>query len=153
MFGIEQFKKLQELKELGLSKLKVSEKLNLSYKTVCNWWDKDEKFFESFQKELFILDNYRKLYYWNIKNLFSNKQYGFVKQDKKDFPDFGIPTSTFFRYIKKVREQTEPRYEAQVDFVKHQFLDGRIYYGLDRLNQEFIDWLDHDGNGMINDTT
>lgn len=85
--------------------------------------------------------------------MFSNKQYGFVKQDKKDFPDFGIPTSTFFRYIKKVREQTEPRYEAQVDFVKHQFLDGRIYYGLDRLNQEFIDWLDHDGNGMINDTT
>ncbi len=36
MLGIEQFKKLQELKELGLSKLKVSEKLNLSYKTVCN---------------------------------------------------------------------------------------------------------------------
>jgi len=60
MLGIEQFKKLQELKELGLSKLKVSEKLNLSYKTVCNWWDKDEKFFESFQKEHeFILDNYR----------------------------------------------------------------------------------------------
>lgn len=57
MLGIEQFKKLQEL---GLSKLKVSEKLNLSYKTVCNWWERDEKFFESFQKEHeFILDNYR----------------------------------------------------------------------------------------------
>lgn len=52
MLGIEQFKKLQELKELGLSKLKVSEKLNLSYKTVCNWWDKDEEFFNSFKKNM-----------------------------------------------------------------------------------------------------
>ncbi len=41
MLGKEQYLKLQELNELGLSKLKVSEKLNLSYKTVCNWVDKD----------------------------------------------------------------------------------------------------------------
>lgn len=60
MLGIEQYRKLQELKELGVSKLKVSEKLNLSYKTVCNWWDRDEEFFNSFQREHeFILDNYR----------------------------------------------------------------------------------------------
>ena len=39
MLGIEQFKKIQELKEIGVSKLKVSEKLNLCYKTVCNLWD------------------------------------------------------------------------------------------------------------------
>ena len=37
MLGLQQFRKLQEYKELGLSRLKVSEKLNLSYKTVCNW--------------------------------------------------------------------------------------------------------------------
>ena len=37
MLGIEQFKKLQEYKKIDISKLKVSEKLNLSYKTVCNW--------------------------------------------------------------------------------------------------------------------
>src|SRR5690606_11674411 len=43
--------------------------------------------------------------------------------------------------------------EKTVDYIKHQFLDGRIYYGLDRLNQEFIDWLDHDGNGKFNETT
>ena len=39
MLAIEQFKKIQELKEIGVSKLKVSEKLNLSYKTVCNLRD------------------------------------------------------------------------------------------------------------------
>lgn len=60
MLGLQQFRKLQEYKELGLSRLKVSEKLNLSYKTVCNWWDRDEEFFERFQKEHeFVLDNYR----------------------------------------------------------------------------------------------
>lgn len=62
MLGIQQFKKLQELKKLGLSKLKVSEQLNLSYKTVYNWWDRDEEYFDTFQKEHeFILDNYRQL--------------------------------------------------------------------------------------------
>jgi len=37
--------------------------------------------------------------------------------------------------------------------MKHQFLDGRTYYSLDRLNCEFIDWLDRDDNGLINDAT
>ncbi len=51
MLGIKQFKKLQEFKKLGVSKLKVSEKLNLSYKTIWNWWDRDEDFFYKFPKE------------------------------------------------------------------------------------------------------
>lgn len=283
MLGIEQFKKLQELKELGVSKLKVSEKLNLSYKTVCNWWDKDVEFFEKFQKEHeFILDNYRQYIIELIKICPQINNTVLLNRIKEDFPDFEIPTSTFFRYVKKVREQTglikpprkftireqtEPGYEGQVDFgqyvmktsynnniriyffcmtlsysrmkyayfsvdpfdakttidahinafryfggrpqmivydqdktmvvsenlgdvifvkefeefiketgfsiylckgydpstkgkvektvdyVKHQFLDGRIYYGLDRLNQEFLEWLDRAGNGMIHSTT
>lgn len=283
MLGIEQFRKLQKLKKLGVSKLKVSEKLNLSYKTVCNWWDRDEEFFNSFQKEHeFILDNYRQYIIEILKICPQINNTVLLNRIKEDFPDFEIPASTFFRYVKKVRkqtglikpprkfqirEQTEPGYEAQVDFgqyvmktaykrnviiyffsmtlsysrmkfayfsvdpfdakatidahiaafryfggrtqmivydqdktmvvsenmgdvifvkefedfiketgftiylckgydpstkgkvektvdyVKHQFLDVRIYYGLDRLNQEFIDWLDRDGNRMINDTT
>lgn len=132
MLGIEQFKKLQELKELGLSKLKVSEKLNLSYKTVWNWWDKDEKFFESFQKEHeFILDNYRQYIIEILKIRPQINNTVLLNRIKEDFPDFEIPSSTFFRYVKKVieqtglikpprkfilREQTEPGYEAQVDF-------------------------------------
>lgn len=103
MLGIEQFKKLQEL---GLSKLKVSEKLNLSYKTVCNWWDKDEKFFESFQKEHeFILDNYRQYIIEILKICPQINNIVLLNRIKEDFPDFEIPPSTFFRYAKKVREQ------------------------------------------------
>lgn len=283
MLGIEQFKKLQEYKKLGVSKLKVSEKLNLSYKTVWNWWDKDEEFFESFQKEHeFILDNYRQYIIEILKICPQINNTVLLRRIKDDFSDFDILAATFYRYVKKVREQTgllkparkfsireatEPGYEGQVDFgqyvmktiygrniriyffsmnlsysrmkfayfsvdpfdarktieshiyafryfggrpqmivydqdktmvvsenlgdvifvkefeefiketgfsiylckgydpstkgkvektvdfVKHQFLDGRIYYGIDRLNAEFMDWLDREGNGLINETT
>lgn len=283
MLGLQQFRKLQEYKELGLSRLKVSEKLNLSYKTVCNWWDRDEEFFERFQKEHeFVLDNYRQYIIEILKICPQINNTVLLRRVKDDFSDFDIPAATFFRYVKKVREQTgllkparkfavrevtEPGYEGQVDFgqyvmktmygrniriyffsmvlsysrmkfayfsaepfdakknieghvyafryfggrpqmivydqdktmvvsenlgdvifvkefedfiretgfsiylcrgydpstkgkvektvdfVKHQFLDGRIYYGIDRLNCEFIDWLDREGNGLINDIT
>ena len=283
MLGLQQFKKLQEYKELGLSRLKVSEKLNLSYKTVCNWWDRDEEFFERFQREHeFVLDNYRQYIIEILKICPQINNTVLLRRIKDDFSDFDIPAATFFRYVKKVREQTgllkparkfavrevtEPGYEGQVDFgqyvmktmygrniriyffsmvlsysrmkfayfsaepfdakktieghiyafryfggrpqmivydqdktmvvsenlgdvifvkefedfiretgfsiylcrgydpstkgkvektvdfVKHQFLDGRIYYGIDRLNCEFIDWLDREGNGLINDIT
>lgn len=283
MLGLQQFKKLQEYKELGLSKLKVAEKLNLSYKTVCNWWDRNEEFFESFQKEHeFVLDNYRQYIIEILKICPQINNTVLLRRVKDDFSDFDIPPATFYRYVKKVREQTgllkparkfavreetEPGYEGQVDFgqyvmktmygknvriyffsmvlsysrmkfaffsvepfdakktieghiyafryfggrpqmivydqdktmvvsenlgdvifvkefedfiretgfsiylckgydpstkgkvektvdfVKHQFLDGRIYYGIDRLNAEFLDWLDREGNGLINETT
>ena len=283
MLGLQQFRKLQEYKELGLSRLKVSEKLNLSYKTVCNWWDRDEEFFEKFQKEHeFVLDNYRQYIIEILKICPQINNTVLLRRVKDDFSDFDIPAATFFRYVKKVREQTgllkparkfavrevtEPGYEGQVDFgqyvmktmygrniriyffsmvlsysrmkfayfsaepfdakktieghvyafryfggrpqmivydqdktmvvsenlgdvifvkefedfiretgfsiylcrgydpstkgkvektvdfVKHQFLDGRIYYGIDRLNCEFMDWLDREGNGLINDIT
>lgn len=149
MLGIEQFKKLQELKELGVSKLKVSEKLNLLYKTVCNWWEKDIEFFDKFQKEHeFIFDNYRQYIIELIKICPQINNTVLLNRIKEDFPNFEIPTSTFFRYVKKVREQTglikPPRkftireqtelgYEGQVDFgqyvMKTSFNNNiRIYF-------------------------
>lgn len=71
----------------------------------------------------------------------------------KEFEEFIKDTGFSIYLCKGYDPSTKGKVEKTVDFVKHQFLDGRVYYGLDRLNQEFIDWLDHDGNGMINDTT
>ena len=60
MISTETYDKLQEYKEIGLSILKSSEKLNLSYKTAYTWWNKSDEEFTSFQKQHeFILDNYR----------------------------------------------------------------------------------------------
>lgn len=283
MLSIQRYKKLQEYKELGLSKVKVSEKLNLSYKTICNWWDKDQAFFNAFQKNHeYVLDNYRQYIIEILKISPQINNTVLYKRIKDDFSEFDVQSSSFFKYVKEVREQTglikpkrkfqirevtEPGYEAQVDFgqyvmkteykknvrvyffcmtlsfsrmkftyfsvdpfdikktidahiaafkyfggrpqmivydqdktmvvsenlgevifvkefedfiketgftiylckghdpstkgkiektvdyIKHQFLDGRIYYGIDRLTQEFIGWLDRDGNGMIHEIT
>lgn len=71
----------------------------------------------------------------------------------KEFKNFFKETRFTIYLCKGYDPSTKGKVEKTVDYVKHQFLDGRIYYGLDRLNQEFIDWLDCDGNGMINDTT
>ena len=60
MLGIEQYKKIQKLKKIGLSKVKVSQQTNLSYKTICNYWNMNENYFVNKLKEHeFILVNYR----------------------------------------------------------------------------------------------
>ena len=71
----------------------------------------------------------------------------------KEFEEF-IKECGFSIYLCKGYDpSTKGVVEKTVDFVKHQFLDGRIYYGIDRLNCEFLDWLDHEGNGLINEIT
>ena len=45
MLRIEQYKKIQKLKKIGLSKVKVSQQTNLSYKTICNYWNMNENYF------------------------------------------------------------------------------------------------------------
>lgn len=71
----------------------------------------------------------------------------------KKFEDF-IKETGFSIYLSKGYDpSTKGKVEKTVDFVKHHFLGGRLYYGIDRLNSEFLDCLDRVGNGIINDTT
>ncbi len=118
MLSIQQYKKLQEYKELGLSKVKVSVKLNLSYKTICNWWDKDQAFFNAFQKNHeYVLDNYRQ-YIIEILKISPQINYTVLyKRIKDDFSEFDVQSSTFFKYVKSVREQTgliKPKRKFQI---------------------------------------
>ena len=71
----------------------------------------------------------------------------------KEFEEF-IKEIGFSVYVCKGYDpETKGKVEKSVDFIKRQFLDGRVYYGIDQLNAEFLDWLDGEGNGMINETT
>jgi len=132
MISKETYDKLQEYKNLGFSILKTSEKLGLSYKTAYSWWNKTGEEFVSFQKEHeFMLDNYRQYIIEQLKICPQMNNSLILKKLYSDFPDFEIPTATFYRYIKKLREQTgltkpkrtgairnevNPGYEGQVDY-------------------------------------
>ena len=181
MISKETYDKLQEYKKMGLSILKSSEKLNLSYKTAYTWWNKSDEEFTSFQKQHeFMLDNYRQYLIEQIRICPQINNSLLLKRLKLEFSDFSIPPATFYRYIKRLREQTgllkprragvirdevNPGYEGQVDYgqyttkgrvekavdsIKHDFLDGRIYCEIDKLNMECLEWLDCLGNGQIN---
>ena len=107
MISKETYDKLQEYKEIGLSILKSSEKLNLSYKTAYTWWNKTDEEFTSFQKQHeFMLDNYRQYLIEQIKICPQINNSLLLKRLKLEFSDFSIPPATFYRYIKKLREQT-----------------------------------------------
>ena len=132
MISKETYDKLQEYKKIGLSILKSSEKLNLSYKTAYTWWNKTDEEFTSFQKQHeFMLDNYRQYLIEQIKICPQINNSLLLKRLKLEFSDFSITPATFYRYIKKLREQTgllkprragvirdevNPGYEGQVDF-------------------------------------
>lgn len=71
----------------------------------------------------------------------------------KEFEDY-IKETGFGIYLCKGHDpQSKGRVEKVVDAVKHDFLDGRIYYGVDRLNAECLEWLDGLGNGQLHSYT
>ena len=68
MISKETYDKMQEYKALGLSMLKATEKLGISYNTTYKWWNKSDEEFETFQKEHeFVLDNYRQYIIQQLK--------------------------------------------------------------------------------------
>lgn len=132
MISHETYRKIQKHKEYGVSMLKTSEKLNLSYKTVYVWWNRsEEEFFEMEKNHEVLLDNYRQYLIEQIKITPQINDSTLLKRLKKDFPGFEISKSAFYRYVKNLRTQTgyeksrrmlqmraetEPGYEGQVDF-------------------------------------
>lgn len=132
MISHETYRKIQKHKEYGVSMLKTSEKLNLSYKTVYVWWNRsEEEFFEMEKNHEVLLDNYRQYLIEQIKITPQINDSTLLKRLKKDFPGFEISKSAFYRYVKNLRTQTgyeksrrmlqmraetEPSYEGQVDF-------------------------------------
>ena len=132
MISKETYDKIQDYKEAGLSILKATEKLGISYNTTYKWWNKTDKEFTSFQKEHeFVLDNYRQYIIEQLKLCPQINNTLILRRLQENFPDFEIPSATFFRYMRRLREQTglqkpkrtgairdevAPGYEGQVDF-------------------------------------
>ena len=102
MISKETYDKLQEYKKIGLSILKSSEKLNLSYKTAYTWWNKTDEEFISFQKQHeFMLDNYRQYLIEQIKICPQINNSLLLKRLKLEFSDFSIPPATFYNHCRE----------------------------------------------------
>lgn len=151
MISYEQFQRMQELKALGLSKAKTKQNLGLSDHAMNKWWHCTEKeFLNNLNGQEFQLDNYREFIISFLKTCPQIRDTNIEYKIKENFPDYSVKRSTFYRYMKKLREQTgyvspfqkrktsvraelPPGYEAQVDFgqYKLQSMYGkmvRVYF-------------------------
>jgi len=54
---------------------------------------------------------------------------------------------------RKADPESKGRIEKVVDFVKRNFARNRIFYNLDKWNEETLAWLDRRGNGKVHGTT
>ncbi|WP_196793653.1 hypothetical protein [Thermoanaerobacterium thermosaccharolyticum] len=60
MIGIEQYRKIQEYKALGLAQTKTAKALGITYSSVSKYWNMSEKdYVKKAEKERYHMDNYR----------------------------------------------------------------------------------------------
>ena len=142
---LEGYQKIQQYKELGLSKKKIAEKMKISRCAVSRWWDSTEdEFMESFQTAFMYLDSYKEFFIEQIRIYPNMRSTNLYYKTEEAFPDFKCTRERFFKYIKKLREdygfnvqserrttprkETLPGEEAQVDFGQYKMKDmyGRI---------------------------
>ena len=71
----------------------------------------------------------------------------------KEFDEFVKEVGYSLFICKGHDPNTKGRVENTVNIVKRGFLDGRTYYGIDRLNCDALNWLDTTGNSIVNDYT
>lgn len=132
MISLETYRKIQKHKEYGVSILKTSQKLNLSYKTVYSWWNRTlEDFLEMDKNSESTLDNYRQYLIEQMKITPQINNSTLYRRVQSEFNDFDVSRTVFYRYVKNLRSQTgyekskrivqmraqtEPGYEGQVDF-------------------------------------
>lgn len=64
-----------------------------------------------------------------------------------DFKTFTQQSGFEVTFCRKQDPQSKGKVENVVKYVKHNFLKGRLYKGIDMLNQEVIGWLQRTGNG------
>ena len=133
MITIEQYKQIQEYKELGLSINKTAKATKLPVSAVRNWWNFSEAEFQNaLQKQENRVENYRQ-YIVDLIHLTpqisSSRIYAKIQEQ---YPEFDCSKTKFFEYVKRVRAEIgiekkrsrtttmraecSPGSEAQVDF-------------------------------------
>lgn len=147
---LENFRKIQEYKKLGLSQKKTATNLSLTLSSVRKWWDLTEEDLLNVEKtRAEYLDNYKEFMLSQLHTCPQIKVTNLYFKLKETFPDFECSRAPFYKYVQKLRydygydhytgRQTTPRkplppgYEAQADFGQFKTKDMygkivRIYF-------------------------
>jgi len=148
MIGIEQYQKIQEYKELGLTRTKTSKVLGITYSSVCKYWSMSkEDYAKAAEQERHHMDNYRQYILDQLKLCPQIRDTNVYLKLMEAFPDLQVKRATFYRYMKALREQhgyqrtrtispretLSPGYEAQADFGQYKLKDMyghivRVYF-------------------------
>ena len=137
---LENFRKIQEYKKLGLSQKKTATNLSLTLTSVRKWWDSTEDdLLNAENTRAEYLDNYKEFMLSQLHICPQIKVTNLFFKLKETFPDFECSRTPFYRYVQKLRydygydhytgRQTKPRkplppgYEAQVDFGQFKMKD------------------------------
>ena len=68
MIGIEQYRKIQEYKALGLAQTKTAKALGITYSSVSKYWNmSEEDFVREAENERYHMDNYRQYILEHLK--------------------------------------------------------------------------------------
>ncbi len=129
----DQFLELKHLKSLGVPTTTIAKKIGISVPNANKWLRLDEEAFENYlRNNTPYLEQYRAFIISILKICPQTPATNIMYRIKDQFPDFNCKKTTFFRYVKDLREQTgyikpserptsfreetPPGYEAQVDF-------------------------------------
>ncbi len=70
-----------------------------------------------------------------------------------DFKSFSQTQAFKIVFCRKADPQSKGKIESVVKYIKYNFLKGRIYSGIETLNQSAKQWLERTGNGKKHSTT
>ena len=133
MISKEQFLGIKHLKSLGAPTRTIAKRIGISTPSVNKWLRMDEDAFDLYiRNNTTGIEQYRVYILSILKVCPSTQATNIMYRLMDEFPDFNCKRTTFFRYVKTLREQTgylkpekrettirdetPPGYEAQVDF-------------------------------------
>lgn len=151
MINLQTFRKIKELKEQGVMVSKILEECKISKSQYYKWGMLDEETFMRHIKSRVEngIYNYRNFVISIISVTPQINDTAIMYRCIEEFLDFDIPRMIFFRYVKKIREESGyvkekrgihtitkegvPGYEAQVDFGQMKMKDMydkniRVYF-------------------------
>lgn len=150
MISKEKFMEIKRLKEAGVPTAVIARRIGVSVPIVTKWARMDEAGFDALKRDdVPYLDQYREFIISILRICPQTRETNIMYRLKEEFPDFECNRSTFYKYMKRLREQTgyiqfkgrltsvreesPPGYEAQVDFGQFRMKDMygkvvRVYF-------------------------